>query len=385
MDIESTIKSKFYSLFTSQPQFFKAPGRINLIGEHTDYNDGFVLPGAIDFSIQFAIGTNNDNVYRFYSIDFDSIFTANDVHTDVGNNLWASYLIGVIAQFKNAGFDPGGIDCVFGGNIPLGAGLSSSAALESGFAIGINSICNYDIPPLQLARMAQKAEHEFAGVMCGIMDQFASVFGRKDHVFRLDCRTLDFSYFPLDMKYHSLVLVDTKVKHSLASSEYNTRRKECNEGVEILKKKFPNIKALRDTSIEQLESVSEMMPDTVYKRCLYVVNENLRVLEACHALETSNFNSFGELMYQSHEGLQNDYEVSCMELDLLVDATRKMDFVLGSRMMGGGFGGCTINLIEKGFEERFQKEITQFYLDKTGITAEVFKVNLSDGAGKAHV
>ena len=385
MDIGNTIRIKFKSLFSNQPQYYKAPGRINLIGEHTDYNDGYVLPGAIDFSILFAIGRNNENVYRFYSIDYDRMFTANDVNDNVGEDLWASYLIGVIAQFKNAGFDPGGIDCVFGGNIPLGAGLSSSAALESGLAIGINSICNFDIPPLQLARMAQKAEHEFAGVKCGIMDQFASVFGKRDHVFRLDCKSLDFSYFPMDMKYHSLALVDTKVKHSLASSEYNVRRMECEEGVKILNKKFPEILALRDATADHLAHVADMMTDTIFKRCSYVISENLRVLNACKALENTDFGTFGKLMYQSHEGLQYDYEVSCPELDMLVDATRKMDYVLGSRMMGGGFGGCTINLIEKGFEEHFKKEITQYYLDETGTTTDVYEVKLSDGAREVHI
>ncbi len=378
-----TIKCKFFQLFNREPNYFKAPGRINLIGEHTDYNDGYVLPGAIDFSIQFAINRNDENIYRFYSIDYEKMFTARDIHDDVGKNHWASYLLGVLAQFKHAGFNPGGIDCVFGGDIPLGAGLSSSAALETGFATGINSICDFGISPLQLAKMSQKAEHEFAGVRCGIMDQFASVFGKKDHVIRLDCRTLDYSYFPLNMEYHSIILVDTKVKHSLASSEYNVRRDECEEGVRYLKKKFPSIIALRDATMDQLISVSELMPEKVLHRCSYVVSENNRVIDACNALENSNFGRFGELMYQSHEGLQYDYEVSCAELDILVDATRKMDYVLGSRMIGGGFGGCTINLIEKGYEDRFEKEIKQHYFDQTGIATEIYKVKLSDGAGKA--
>lgn len=360
---------------------FKAPGRINLIGEHTDYNDGFVLPGAINYSIYFAIGRNTINRFRFYSVDFDSMIEVVSVNDDVGENTWAMYLLGIIAQIEKEGFTMGGIDCVFGGDIPVGAGLSSSAALESGFIYGLNCIFNFGFSKLQLAKMGQKAEHEYAGVMCGIMDQFASVFGKEGKVFKLDCRTLDYEYFDMDMSKFTIALVDTKVKHSLASSEYNTRRKECEEGVRILHTIYPNIVALRDANLEQLNESRSHMTENVYNRCSYVIEENLRVEKACNALEISDFKAFGKLMYESHVGLQHKYKVSCKELDLLVDATRDMDYVLGSRMMGGGFGGCTINLIKKGSELNFENKILTYYKNKTGIDTIVYFAELGNGAG----
>lgn len=378
-EIVNKIYPRFIELFENKPIIVEAPGRINLIGEHTDYNDGFVLPAAINSSILFAVGKNDCNSFRFYSMDYNSYIETDEVDSDCGDSRWALYLLGVIAQFKKMGIKLSGIDCVFAGNIPIGAGLSSSAALECGFAYGINQLFSLEVSKYELVKMCQMAEHEYAGVKCGIMDQFASMFGKRDHVFRLDCRSNDYSYFPLQMKDHIIALVNTKVDHELASSEYNLRRKECEEGVSILKFDNPDVHSLRDVSLNELHN-SQIKQDTViYKRCHYVISENQRVLQACDALENSDFDTFGKLMYQSHEGLKKEYEVSCKELDMLVDITLEMDYVLGSRMMGGGFGGCTINIIEANKKVDFEKEITEMYSKKTGIIPELYFVELSDG------
>jgi len=378
-NITQRINNRFTELYNSIPLLIEAPGRINLIGEHTDYNDGYVLPAAIDNSIVFALDKNDKGIFRFYSVDFDSYFETSDIDCDFGKNKWVVYLLGVIAQFRKKGIELLGIDCVFGGDIPIGAGLSSSAALECGFAFGINKLFSQKFSSYELVKMSQLAEHEYAGVMCGIMDQFASMFGKKDHVLRLDCRSHDYSYFPFEMNEYIIALINTKVQHELALSEYNFRRSECEEGVKILSSYNPDIKALRDVDLSELEKFKNILNPVVYKRCYYVVSENLRVVDACEALEKSDYQRFGDLMYQSHDGLKNDYEVSCKELDILVDVTLEMDFVLGSRMMGGGFGGCTINLIESEKAAQFEKEISTNYKEKTGISPEFYFVKLSDG------
>ncbi len=380
-----SLSEKFKEQFNSQPVFYNAPGRINLIGEHTDYNDGFVLPAAIDKAIYFAVGKNDKKSLRLFSIDYNESFEIdlNDLHkTDTH---WANYLIGVAVQFQKRGLQPGGIDCVFGGDIPLGAGLSSSAALECGFAICLNDQFGFGIKRSELILMAQKAEHEFAGVMCGIMDQFASTFGKDGHVMKLDCRSLDYEYYPLTNDKVDIILCDTKVKHSLASSEYNIRRAECEKGVEILKKKYPGIVALRDVTPEMLESGKEEMEDNVYQRCHYVVHEKVRVENACQALLKDDFETFGKLMYETHDGLSKEYLVSCKELDVLVDIARKDANVLGSRMMGGGFGGCTINLIKKGGAEKFIETVVEEYPKLTGNDTEIYRVKISDGANRINL
>lgn len=359
-----------------------APGRINLIGEHTDYNEGYVLPAAINKSILFGINKNDVNTYRFYASDLDEYYETNTLSKEAIDKTWAAYFIGVLAQFEAKGIQLSGIDCVFGGNIPLGAGLSSSAAIECGFAFGLNKIFNSNLPKYDLALMAQKAEHEYAGVQCGIMDQYASFFGKQNHVFRLDCRSHEHQYFPFDMNDFVIALVDTGVKHELASSEYNLRRQECEKGVAVIQKFKPSIKALRDVDEAfMLKHKGDFDPLT-FKRCNYVVKENKRVMDACNALETIDFHKLGQLMYQSHEGLANEYQVSCQELDLLVDLTRNLDFVYGSRMMGGGFGGCTINLLERENKEQFQQIITETYQSNTGKIPNIYFVELSNGVSE---
>jgi len=275
----------------------------------------------------------------------------------------------------------GGVDVVFGGDIPIGAGLSSSAAVETGFAMILNELFGYDEPNMEMVKMAQNAEHEYAGVMCGIMDQFAIVFGKKQRAIKLDCRTLDYEYANLNLEGYQIILVDTKVKHSLASSAYNQRRQECETGVKILKKYNPDITALRDVKINLLQEHKTEMDEIVYSRCKYVVEENNRVIEAFEALHQGNIKRLGELMMETHAGLRDDFEVSCKELDILFDFAQSFNGVIGSRMMGGGFGGCTINIVAQSEVERFNLEITKHYEQTTGNKAAVYQVEIMDGTG----
>ncbi len=373
------IKKRFEALFSSEPVLISAPGRINLIGEHTDYNDGYVLPAAINKRIIFAVAPNSEGKHKFYSNDLNESIElpANQIQTC--DKQWANYLLGVIAQFQKAGKEIDGINCVFGGDIPLGAGLSSSAALETGFAFALNHIFNFDFERLEMVKMSQMAEHEYAGVKCGIMDQFASMFGAENKVIQLDCRSLEYKHFPLELKNYDILLCDTQVKHSLASSEYNTRREECETGVEILSKHNASIKSLRDVKIEFLNEHKDEFDPIVFKRCKYVVEENQRLLDACDALSDGNVEIFGKLMYETHAGLSEEYEVSCSELDVLVEIARESGYVLGSRMMGGGFGGCTINLVQKDKVEEFILKATDIYKEKTNKKLKVYKVSIENG------
>ncbi len=375
------IEKKFRELFGSEPLMVRSPGRINLIGEHTDYNDGFVFPAAIDKEVHFAVAANDLGKFRFYANDLEERFEMKVEDLKISDTRWANYLLGVAAQFKRSGYEIKGIDCVFGGDIPLGAGLSSSAAIENGFGFALNEIYGFGESRMDMILKSQKAEHEYAGVMCGIMDQFASMNGKKDHALKLDCRSLDYEYANIDLKDYDIILCDTRVKHELASSEYNTRRKECETGVNILKKYDDKIIALRDVTPGLLSAHRNEFDPVVYKRCNYVVQEDLRVEEAFDALKHNNIKRFGELMYLSHEGLRDEYEVSCKELDLLFDIAKRSDDVLGARMMGGGFGGCTINIVKKEKTETFSKEIEKEYFSKTGTELKIYKVRIVDGTG----
>lgn len=380
--IKEQILRKHQELFNVSPKLYRAPGRINLIGEHTDYNEGFVLPAAIDKAMYFSISLNNKQVHRFFSLDFSAYKEFLIEKEKAEATGWALYLLGVIDQFTKSGIVVPGVDVVFGGDIPVGAGLSSSAALECGLAFGLNDLLHLGIKTEKLARMAQLAEHESVGVLCGIMDQYASLFGKKDHVFKLDCRSITHAYFPLNLDHSIVALVDTGVKHELASSEYNQRRLECESGVNLLKKNGHAVSFLRDVTIDMLERHKDELSQTVFKRCRYVVLENKRVEAACSALSDANLAEFGKLMYASHQGLKDEYEVSCNELDILVDATRSMDYVYGARMMGGGFGGCTINLLSAGSEDRFRTAISTHYQNSTGKEASIYFVKIEDGAGR---
>ncbi|MBS9524938.1 galactokinase [Litoribacter alkaliphilus] len=376
---EEKVARTFKEKYITTPIMVNAPGRINLIGEHTDYNEGFVLPAAIDKAMVLAIAENGLQECRLYSLDFEEEFRFNLNDFAPQSSGWANYLMGVVDQLQKNGLEVKGFDCVFGGNIPIGAGLSSSAALECGIALGLNELFELGLKKVDLVKIGQLAEHTFAGVQCGIMDQFASVLGKEGHVIRLDCRSLDYSLFPLKLDEHALILCDTQVKHSLADSAYNQRRKECEEGVELLKKYFPAINSLRDVDLDMLETHEAEFDQKVYKRCKYVVMENARVLKACEVLERDDFNHLGQLMYASHEGLSQLYEVSCQELDLLVEETKKLGYVLGSRMMGGGFGGCTLNLVEKDKVAKFEEELKVVYENAFGITLKTYVVKIDEG------
>ena len=378
----SVIAQTFKEIFDNRPRLFRAPGRINLIGEHTDYNDGYVLPASIDKNVVFAIAKNLTDHYRFYAYDLEQSFEVNLNSIQYTQMKWPNYLLGVIDQLKRRGHVFGGFDCVFGSNIPIGAGLSSSAAIESGLAVALNEIFDLKESRLDLVKLSQKAENEFVGVNCGIMDQFASVFGKKDFVFRLDCRSLDYTYFPLNLGNKGILLIDTQVKHELASSEYNMRRKECEAGVKSISKINPEVKSLRDVSVELLLEFKGKLDPVVFKRCWYVVSENNRVLAACEDLANHKIDNFGIKMYATHEGLRDDYEVTCPELDFLVEQTLSRDDVYGSRMMGGGFGGCTINLIELNKVSLLKKEITEAYENKFGIKPLFYEVAIKDGASE---
>jgi galactokinase len=375
------IVNKFKELFSEEPIVVRSPGRVNLIGEHTDYNDGFVLPAAISKAIYFAIAPNEGAVCRLYSFDLGKRAEFSLDQIVKSEVRWANYLLGVIVQLKKAGHRVKGFDLVFGGDIPIGAGLSSSAAVECGLAFALNHLFNFNIDTFTLVKMAQKAEHEFAGVQCGIMDQFASMFGKRNHVIKLDCRSLEYQYYNFEMSEYRIVLCDTNVKHSLASSEYNTRRKECEEGVALLQQHYPEVKSLRDVTPAMLEKHKQELNPTVYKRCIYVVNENRRVEEACNDLQRGDMVAFGQKMFASHKGLQHNYEVSCEELDYLAELAAQSDAVLGARMMGGGFGGCTINLVKLSGMDGFIEFVETEYSRKYGVQPQVYIAEITDGTG----
>ncbi|MCD6516364.1 MAG: galactokinase [Candidatus Aminicenantes bacterium] len=377
--IINTVSNQFRNRFKTKPLLVRSPGRVNLIGEHTDYNEGFVLPTAIDKSIIFAVSPNKDRLYRIYSIDMDEYreFIAGSLKKSSAH--WANYLLGVIDQVNKMGFEVPGFDCVFGGDIPIGAGLSSSAAIEAGLAFCVNEMFQLHIDKLDLVKLSQRAENEFVGVKCGIMDQFTNIFGAPNKVMKLDCRSLEYEYFPFDFKDIYIVLYDTRVSHSLASSEYNIRRAQCEQGVAYLKNHNPRIQSLRDVTSGFLESLKDQMDPVIYKRCHYVVKENERLLAACDDLKNKELGSFGKKMVQTHEGLKSEYEVSCRELDFLVEHTLNEKAVFGSRMMGGGFGGCTINLIKEDDLDRVNQRVKNAYLSEFGKEPGIYTIKIEKG------
>lgn len=370
----------FEKSFGTAPQkIVLSPGRINIIGEHIDYNDGYVLPAAIDKIICFAFEKNNSQKSKIIAIDLNEEFEIDLTQKiQLSEVVWTNYILGVIKQLQDNGFSFEGFNCVFSSNIPVGSGLSSSAALECGMIFGIKELFNLTIEKVDISLLGQKAEH-WVGINCGIMDQFSSVHGLENKVIKLDCNTLDFEYHNADFKDYSLVLFDSNVKHSLFTSEYNNRRLECEEGLSIIKNHFPEIKSFRDCTEEQLLSIQDKMNETVFKRVHFVVKEIKRVTQACEALDNGNIELLGQLLFDTHDGLSKEYEVSCPELDFIVEQAKKEETVIGSRLMGGGFGGCAITLIKKGNEKNIKEKFTSLYFDTFGIDLKIYDVKISNG------
>ena len=377
--MKTKIQEEFKRRFGDGARLFASPGRVNLIGEHTDYNLGFVLPGAIDKAIYVAIKPNDNKACRIYSIDYDT-----QVEIDLVGPLpkaqWVRYIYGVAHEMMKRGATVPAFDCVFGGDVPLGAGLSSSAALESAVGFALNEIYGLGFDRKTLAQIGQMTEHNYVGVRCGIMDQFASLFGQKGHVIRLDCRSLDYAMVPFDPTGYRLVLLDSMVKHSLASSEYNIRRTQCETGVAVVSRHIPAVVSLRDMTQDMLDTYKDEMEEIVYRRCNYVINENERLLDGCTALAQGDYALFGKKMFATHDGLSHDYEVSCAELDFIVDIARATDGVLGARMMGGGFGGCVISLVRDTIHDSYVNEVQEKFTQKFGKTPRSIDVVIGDGA-----
>lgn len=375
--MKDKLRTAFIERFSSNPIFYASAGRINLIGEHTDYNGGFVFPGAIDKYIMTAININGTDKVRLYSVDMNQYTEFGLREEDKPAEQWACYVFGVCREILKRGFEVKGFDAVFAGNVPLGAGLSSSAALESCFAYALNDLFNDNkISIFELALIGQSTEHNYCGVNCGIMDQFASVFGKKDCLMRLDCRSLEFKYFPFKPVGYKLVLVNSQVKHELVDSPYNKRRESCERVAKTL-----GVETLRDADMSMLEAAKNQISDEDYKRAVYVIGEKQRVLDVCEALEKGDYETVGQRMYETHHGLSKDYEVSCEELDFLNDVAKECG-VTGSRIMGGGFGGCTINLVKEDLYDTFVQTAKTKFNEKYGIEPIIIDVVISDGAHK---
>jgi len=371
---------RFREMFSVQPTVFRAPGRVNLIGEHTDYNEGFVMPAAIDSYTSVAGAKREDRVLQVYSEHFDEkIGLRLDALEGPPRGHWSDYVRGVAAVLEAAGHKLSGVNLIIHGDVPLGAGLSSSASIEVACALALTALSEIDVSRLELVKLCQKAEHKFAGTLCGIMDQFIAGFGIAEHALMLDCRSLEYRPLPI-LSGIRIVVCNSMVRHELASGEYNRRRADCEAAVKLLQGHLPGIRALRDVEIKHLETCKDVLPPIVYQRCRHVVTENQRVLAAAQALRSGDTECFGHLMYRSHTSLRDDYEVSCKELDLLVDLAASTDGVYGARMTGGGFGGCTVNLIKADGAASFKEHIERAYRDATGTTPDVYICQPAQGA-----
>ena len=372
------VLKSFTESFSSQPKIYFSPGRINLIGEHVDYNDGFVMPAAINKGVYYAIAENGSNEIHFHAMDFNEWLSIG-ISNFKRMNGWKNYVLSVINEFLLLGCNIRGFNCVFAGDIPRGSGMSSSAAVEGGLAFALNEMLHTGLTRVELALLCQRAEHNFPNVNCGIMDQFANMMGKQEQVLLLDCRSMQHQYFPLHMKGYKIVLLNSNVQHTLVSGEYNIRRQRCEEGLSILKSRL-NIQSFRDiTRVEDLQVYKSNMPGKVYNCCLYVIEEIARAKKAAVHLQEDNLIAFGKLMNATHEGLSKLYEVSCEELDFLVALAGKDSNVIGSRLMGGGFGGCTINLVAEEGIDQFIKETSKAYQQHFDIIPEAYIVETADG------
>ena len=374
--MKQKIAEKFRTLFGAEGEFFASAGRINLIGEHTDYNGGFVFPGAIDKGMIAEIALNGSDRVHAYALDLDEYCEFGLNEEDAPSQGWAKYIFGVCREIIKRGGTLAGFNTVFSGDVPLGAGMSSSAALESTYAFALNELFNLGIDKFELARIGQSTEHNYVGVKCGIMDQFASVFGKQGNLMRLDCRSMEFEYFPFDPEQHGykLVLLNSCVKHELVGSPYNDRRASCERVSKILGQEF-----LRGATMEQLDAIKDQISEEDYMRARYVIGEERRVLDVCAALEKGDYETVGARMYETHWGMSKDYEVSCEELDFLAEMAQECG-VTGSRIMGGGFGGCTINLVKAGLYDAFIEKTKAAFAAKYGHEPVVIPVVISDGA-----
>ncbi|MCA0363371.1 MAG: galactokinase [Bacteroidetes bacterium] len=377
------LNKTFFDFFGNHPHInIEAPGRINIIGEHLDYNDGLVMPAAIDKFIYFSVGKRTDSRVVLKSIDLEAVSETENINSFElrTDHAWPNHLLGVIKEFSlNGIYFSSGINVCFGGNIPNGAGLSSSAAVEAGIGTALNILFDCGFDKLKLAQIAQLTEHKYVGVKCGIMDMFASIFSQKDHLIQLDCRDFSHKYVSGKFVNHEFILVNSGVKHTLADSQYNIRRKQCESGLATLKSHFPQIKSFRDVKSAHLEVLKELKDPKILERCQYVTEEIQRVFDATQALENNDMKQLGALLNGSHHGLSEKYEVSCEELDFLQSEALKINGVLGARMMGGGFGGCTLNLVEKGSEDSFREKISDLYEKRFGIKPEIYVVNTGHG------
>jgi len=378
------ITASFFEKFGEQPTVFRSPGRVNILGEHTDYNEGFVLPAAIDKNIYIAISKRNDDTVNLFAVDFNEDFSTNINEIKRSSIQWANYILGVVDQLQKQGLKLSGFNIVIDGDVPIGAGLSSSAAAECATIFALNEIFELGLNRLKMVPLAQKAEHVFAGVNCGIMDQFASMFGKKDHAIKLDCRSLEYEYVPLQLDGYKILLLNTNVKHNLASSEYNTRRQQCEQGVAMIAVHYPNVKSLRDVNLEMLRQYVEPTEPLVYQRCKYVVTENERLLGACEDLKKGDIHALGKKMYETHMGLSFYYGVSCKELDFLVSYVSNIPEVAGARMMGGGFGGCTINLVKEEAIDKIVKDISAAYNEAMKLPLTAHIASIENGTEKCN-
>ncbi len=378
--IESALKQQFLEKFGEEPVVIKSPGRINIIGEHTDYNDGFVLPAAIDKAAYLAVSVRQDDSFHLIAQDLNEEYNVNlaDLKPLIDGG-WSNYLLGVVAQFIKKGVEVKGLNMMLSSNVPIGAGLSSSAAVECATAMALNELFKTGYDKIELVKMAQKAEHEYAGVMCGIMDQFASMMGKKDHLIKLDCRSLEYEYVPLKMEGLRIVLLNTNVHHSLATSAYNTRRNECKQAVEWVKEGEPTVQALRDVNEAMLDKYVLHKDALIDKRSRFIVREIERLQLGCIDLFEGNIEALGKKMFATHDGLSHDYDVSCPELDFLVDAVRNNPAVVGSRMMGGGFGGCTINLVKEEAIDDLIASMKPLYEEKMNLPLTAYIATIENG------
>lgn len=376
------IREIFNEQFSGTPYVFRSPGRINLIGEHTDYNMGFVLPAAIDKAVYIAIALRTDKEIKLYAADLKQSYSTKLDELRPTGLQWPDFILGVVDELQKAGHVLQGFEAVLMGDVPLGAGLSSSAAVECAVVFALHQLCNLQLTPLEMVKTAQKAENDFVGVKCGIMDQFASMFGRTGKVIRLDCRSLAYEYMPFETDKVKIVLFDTGVKHSLASSEYNVRRKECEEGVRLISQTYPQVRSLRDADMRMVNECLAMADQKVINRCTYVVEEIQRLQDACDDLVKHDLVSFGKKMFETHDGLSRLYEVSCPEADALVDWVKNKTGVYGARMMGGGFGGCTINIVDDTAISQLVADVEQLYLQAFNKPLKHYVVRIEQGTSQ---